>query len=200
MGRRRYEPLARRDGANPGSAVAPSFVEREGSPRMLFVISPIALPYVSLWYGDALRRTSPLYVSADSILDAVHRSYESHPAAGGAGFLVPSCKRFGDGCRQPGLKGTGRGDVARYVDLRPGHSPSHRLASPVWCKLDRRCRGRGRRNGVKGPKWSFCSACAGVDFSRSAARALHATAAEKILPRQIWLGHRFSTHEPSERR
>jgi hypothetical protein len=102
-----------------GSAVAPSAVELDALAKHGFVISKDrAFPTFTYGYATLYSEHLPLYVSADSILDAVHRSYDRILERLEETVLGPELQTLLTSLRAA-LAGQGMGgnDVARDVDF-----------------------------------------------------------------------------------
>ncbi|HMI87442.1 MAG TPA: DUF3160 domain-containing protein [Polyangiaceae bacterium] len=101
------------------SSVAPSTVELDALAKHGFVISPErAFPTFTYGYATLYSQHLPLYVSADSILDAVHRSYDRILQRLETGVLGPELEALLESLRSALAKrGMGDTGVIRDVDF-----------------------------------------------------------------------------------
>jgi hypothetical protein len=115
-----YDPLAATGMARiQGSAVAPSATEVEALAKNGFVISTNRVfPTFAYGYATLYAEHLPLYVSADSILDAVHRSYDRILQRLEQSVLGPELQAMLASLRTAlAAKGTRDASVARDVDF-----------------------------------------------------------------------------------
>jgi hypothetical protein len=179
------------------STVALSSAEMDALGKNGFVLSgahyfpTFAYGYVML-YADHL----PLYVSADSILDAVHRSYDSILEQIEQTMLIPDLQQFLQGARRQlanaaALDGTTRKDVDLYLAVALGlltGTPGTGVAGAASNDIASWVNGATGASGVRHS--TLFGAARDIDFSQFTPRGHYTDTPElgQYFRAMMWLG------------